>query len=76
MNKIMYFFDKWGFVMALGILCLAMLFALGCCIYTAIINPFVGIVGSIGTVVTITALVILIRIDIAEQKDDYYDSAN
>ena len=53
MGKISKWFGKWGFVLALMLIVTALLFALGCCIYTSIINPFVGIVGIVGTVVAI-----------------------
>ena len=53
MNKVGDFFKKWGFVVILAIIAVTLLFSLGCCIYTAVINPFVGIVGIVGVVLTL-----------------------
>ena len=50
MNKVGDFFKRWGFVVILAIIAVTLLFSLGCCIYTAVINPFVGIVGIVGCV--------------------------
>ena len=57
MKKIWDFISKWGVIIALGIVGVALLFALGCCIYTAIANPFVGIVGAIGITVVLGVIV-------------------
>lgn len=46
-NKIAEWLDKWGFVIILGIIGVALLFALGCSIYTSIVNLPVGLVGII-----------------------------
>jgi hypothetical protein len=55
MNKIAEFFSKWGYVVVLSILILAGLFTLGCTIYTAVVNPFVGITGLIGSIFSLGA---------------------
>lgn len=47
MNKIAELISKWGFVIVLGIIGIALLFALGCSIYTAITNLAVGLIGII-----------------------------
>lgn len=60
MGKIWKWLDKWRFVIALVAVGITMLFALGCCIYTAIINPFVGIVGIFGLIVVLGVIVYLI----------------
>ena len=57
MNKITEFFSKWAFVIILGILGLALLFALGCGIYTSVTNPTVGIIGSIGIAICLAIIV-------------------
>lgn len=48
MEKIKAFIEKWGYVVFLGIVGIALLFDVGCSIYTAVINPFVGIVALVG----------------------------
>ena len=48
MGKIEEFLSKWAFAIFLIILAVALLSALGCCIYVAKTAPFFGIVGSIG----------------------------
>ena len=53
MGAIKNWFGKWGAIIVAALIIIALLFALGCSIYTAIISPFVGIVGIVGTVVTI-----------------------
>lgn len=70
MNKIAEFFSKWGFVIILNLVGIALLFALGCCIYTAIINPFVGGVGIVGVATVITAVVALIWGEIEDIKEE------
>lgn len=57
MNKIVDFFNKWAFAMMICLAIIALLFALGSCIYTAIINPFVGIVGGIGVLIALAIAV-------------------
>ena len=53
MNKIYNFIQKWGFIAFLCVIVLALLFSLGCCIYTAIATPLVGIMGGFGTIMAI-----------------------
>ena len=53
MNKVVDFFKKWGSTVILSIVGTIGLFTLGCTIYTSIINPFVGITGTIGAVSTL-----------------------
>ena len=48
MGKIKEWFSKWYGVIVLCAVVVTLLFALGSCIYTAIVNPFVGIVGLCG----------------------------
>lgn len=48
MGKVAEFFSKWAFVIFLCVIAVMLLFAVGCCIYTAVINPFVGSVGTLG----------------------------
>ena len=57
MKKIAEFFSKWAFAIMICVGAVALLFALGCCIYTAITNPFVGIVGIVGVVLALTGAV-------------------
>lgn len=57
MNKIAEFFSKWAFAMFLGIVAVMLLFAVGCCVYTAVVNPFVGIVGIVGVAVCLVCVV-------------------
>lgn len=57
MKKIAEFFDKWGFVIILGIIGVALLFSLVCCIYTAVERPFVGIVGCGGVALALAVVV-------------------
>ena len=66
MNKIAEFFSKWAFAIVLCLIAVALLFALGCTIYTAIENPFVGIAGTIGVVVVLACVVGLICSEIKE----------
>ena len=66
MNKIAEFFSKWAFAIVLCLIAVALLFALGCTIYTAIENPFVGIVGTIGVAVVLACVVGLICSEIKE----------
>ena len=70
MDKIANFFSKWGFVVILYLIGVALLFALGCCIYTAIINPFVGGVGIVGVATAIAAVVALIWGEIEDIKEE------
>ena len=42
--------------MFLSILILVGLFTLGCTIYTAVVNPFIGIVGLVGSISSLAVL--------------------
>lgn len=64
MNKIAEFFSKWAFAIVLCLVAVTLLFALGCCVYTAIVNPIVGIVGAIGAFIAVAAVVGLIMQEI------------
>ena len=66
MNKITDFFNKWAFAIVLCLVAVALLFGLGACIYTAIINPFVGIVGAVGVVIALAINISWICIEIKE----------
>lgn len=65
MNKIAEFLSKWAFAIVLGVIAIALLFALGCTIYTATVNAFVGIVGTIGVAIALACVVgwIIVEID-------------
>lgn len=69
MNKIWGFINKWAFVAFLGILCVALLFALGCGIYISIINPTVGIIGSLGIAVCLAILVWWILVEVNNNNE-------
>lgn len=57
MKKIAEFLSKWAFAIFLLLLAVALLFALACSIYTAVVNPFVGAVGCLGVVVALATVV-------------------
>lgn len=57
MKKIAEFLSKWAFAIFLLLLAVALLFALACSIYTAVVNPFVGSVGCLGVVVALATVV-------------------
>lgn len=50
MENIKAFIEKWGVTIALCGLGTLLVFALVSCIYTAVANPFVGIVGLLGAI--------------------------
>lgn len=56
MNKLTELFTKYGYITFLCIVAITLLFSLGSCIYTAIVNPFVGITGIVGTVAGLAAV--------------------
>lgn len=60
MKKIADFFSKWAFTMFISLVGVAILFAIGCCIYTAIVNSFVGIIGLLGSIASLGVIVWLI----------------
>ena len=53
MGKISSFFSQWGFTIFLIFVELTMLFALGCSIYTTVINAFFGSIGIVGSIISI-----------------------
>ena len=57
MEKITTFLSKWAFAIVLCIVAVTLLFAVGCCVYTAITNPFVGIVGAVGALIALVCAV-------------------
>lgn len=57
MNKIAEFLSKWAFAIFLIVVAITLVFALISCIYTAVANPFVGIVGCVGAVLAIAVVV-------------------
>lgn len=73
MNKIAEFFNKWGFTMFISLVGIAVLFAIGCCIYTAVVNPFVGILGLLGS---LAAFGIIAQMIYKEVKNDTTDNRN
>ena len=66
MNKIAEFLSKWAFTIVLSLIAVSLVFALGCTIYTAIENPFVGIVGTIGVAIALACVVGWIIVEIKE----------
>lgn len=68
MSKVAEFFKKWGFTMFLCIVAVAVLFALGCSVYTAVINPFVGITGIVGVLASLGVFAWLIYKEIKGEK--------
>lgn len=53
MGKVAEFFKTWSYVFFLALVDVTILFALGSCIYTAVINPFVGSAGITGSVASL-----------------------
>lgn len=68
MRKIAEFLSKWAIAIFLILLGVVLLFAIACCIYTAIANPFVGIVGCVGVAISLAVVVCLIWTEIKEVK--------
>ena len=66
MGKVWAFISKWAFAIVLCLVAVTLLFALGCCVYTAIVNPIVGIVGVIGAFLAVATVVGLIMQEIKE----------
>ena len=60
MGKIKEWINTWFGVIAVGVVAVALLFALGCCIYTAIVNPIVGLIGVVGVALALAFCVLLI----------------
>lgn len=56
MGKIEYFLAKWALVIFLMVVGITLLFALACCIYTAVTNAWVGIVGCVGVALALAVV--------------------
>ena len=56
MEKIKELIEKWGYVVFLGIVGIALMFDVGCSIYTSVVNPFVGIVSLVGAIAALATL--------------------
>lgn len=59
-EKIKEWVNTWFGVVFLGAHSVALLFALGCCIYTAIVNTIVGLIGVVGVALALALCVLLI----------------
>lgn len=59
-EKIKKWINTWFGVVVLGLLAVALLFALGCCIFVATANLFVGLAGAAGVVFALAICVCLI----------------
>lgn len=57
MGKIADFLTKWAFAIFLILMGVALLFALACCVYTAVENALVGIAGCVGVVLALAVVV-------------------
>ena len=68
MKKIADFFSKWGFVVILAVVAMVLLTTLGCCIYTAVKAPFVGIVGIVGALLSLAVVAGLLFEEITEGR--------
>lgn len=68
MNKVAEFLKDWALVIFLCALALMVLFTVGCTIYTAIINPFAGIVGLVGAMASLAIIGWLIYKEIERIK--------
>lgn len=66
MEKIKEWINTWFGVVALSVVSVALLFALGCCIYTAIVNPIVGVVGSVGVALALAFCVFMIWCEVED----------
>lgn len=66
--KVVEFFGRWGFTIALCVVAVAVLFSLGCSVYTAIINAVVGIIGIVGSVASLGLFAWLIYKTIKNNK--------
>lgn len=60
MEKIKEWINAWLGVVVVGVVSVALLFALGCRIYTAIVNPIVGVVGAVGVALALAFCVFMI----------------
>lgn len=66
MGKIKEWFSNWYGVITLSVISIVLLFSLGCCIYTAIVNPVVGLTGLLGVVLALAFCVLMIWREIEE----------
>lgn len=57
MERIKAFIEKWGYVVFLALVGVALMFDVGCGIYTAITNPWVGIVALVGAIMALGTIV-------------------
>lgn len=57
MNKIADFLSKWAFAIFLVVVGVVLLFALACCVFTAITNAVVGIAGCVGVVLALAVVI-------------------
>lgn len=56
MENIKAFIERWGYVVFLGLVGVALLFDVGCSIYTSVINPSVGIISLVGALCALGVL--------------------
>lgn len=57
MNKIADFLSKWAFAIFLAVVAVVLLFALACCVHTAVYNAVVGIAGCVGVVLALAVVI-------------------
>ena len=57
MEKIKTFFSKWGNAMAFSVWVVLLLFVLTCCIYTAVVRPFVGVTGTLAVCILLATTI-------------------
>ena len=69
MNRFAEFFDKWGLTIFLCLIGITVLFSLGCSIYTAVTNPFVGITGIVGNIASLGMLALWVYLEIISQEE-------
>ena len=66
MNKIVEFFSKWAFAIVLCLIAVALLCAGACTIHTAIEQPLLGIIGTIGVSIALACVSGWIVVEIKE----------
>ena len=69
MKKIWDFFSKWGVTMLLALICATMWFALACCICALTVNVFMGVIGMIGSALSITVVSTWLYFEIEDRND-------
>lgn len=57
MERIKAFIEKWGYVVFLALVGVALMFAVGCSIYTAVTNPWVAIIALVGAIMALATIV-------------------